>query len=51
MGINTLLEFLRPVTSNVSLDEYKGQTAAVDASCWMHRALARSIKETGDDRR
>ncbi|KAK8808398.1 hypothetical protein WA158_008299 [Blastocystis sp. Blastoise] len=37
MGISTLLRTLRSITTPVNLREYSGQTAAVDALCWLHR--------------
>jgi len=37
MGISGLLPFLKQYRSNVTLDHYSGQTAAVDVSCWIHQ--------------
>ena len=51
MGIKNLLQYLKGVTSKKSLSEYKGKTAAIDASCWIHKSLSLSYGEYGDDRR
>ncbi|CAB3996104.1 Exonuclease 1 [Paramuricea clavata] len=51
MGIKTLLPFLREVTRKANLEEFKGQTAAVDASCLLHRALSISMSRNGDESR
>ena len=51
MGIKTLLPFLKDVTENSYLDSFKGLVAAVDASCWLHKAIAISYSQFGDDRR
>ena len=51
MGIKKLLQILRGVTSKKHLSDFKGQTAAIDASCWIHKALSVSYTEYGDDRR
>ena len=47
MGINTLLPFLKEVTRETFIGHYKGKTAAVDASCWLHKALTISVQRTG----
>jgi hypothetical protein len=51
MGIKTLLPFLREVTRKANLEEFKGQTAALDASCLLHRALSISMSRNGDESR
>eukprot|EP01083_Nonionella_stella_P145859 457978_1 len=38
MGIDKLLQELKPITKPVKLHELRGQTCGVDASCWLHRA-------------
>eukprot|EP01083_Nonionella_stella_P210630 762376_1 len=38
MGIDKLLQELKPITKPVKLQELRGQTCGVDASCWLHRA-------------
>ena len=40
MGIKDLLTNLKPVEVARCLNEYRGATAAVDASGWMHKAAA-----------
>ena len=47
MGINTLLPFLKVSTRETFIGYYKGKTAAVDASCWLHKALTISVQRTG----
>ena len=49
MGIKTLLPFLKSVTDEINLDHFKDITAAVDASCWLHKALSLSLSQFGDD--
>jgi exonuclease-1 len=48
MGINCLLPFLKEVTEKVHIDKFRGQTAAIDGSCWLHKALTVSITRTGN---
>ena len=48
MGINGLLPFLKNYHKKVNLCEFSGKTTAIDASCWIHKALASSISETGN---
>eukprot|EP01084_Bolivina_argentea_P102629 183842_1 len=38
MGIEKLLQELKPITKYAKLHEFRGQTCGVDASCWLHRA-------------
>ena len=47
MGIHGLLPFLRKFVKNMNLREPAGQTAAIDASCWLHKGLSVSFAETG----
>ena len=51
MGIKTLLLFLKSVTDESNLDHFKYVTVAVDASCWVHKAISLSLSRFGDDRR
>ena len=44
MGINCLLPFLKSCSSQVQLSDFSGQTAAVDVSCWLHKALVVSYQ-------
>ena len=51
MGIKNLLPFIKTPAVKVEIQDFASQTCAVDASCWLHKALAISYKEFGDDRR
>ena len=51
MGINALLPFLKDVTVTVNIKSLNGRTAAVDASCWIHRALSTCYEQNGNDSR
>jgi hypothetical protein len=51
MGIKNLLHSLKEVAVKVRVSSFEGQVAAVDASCWLHKAIAISYKQFGDDRR
>ena len=48
MGINTLLPFLKEASRETLIGNYKGKTAAVDASCWLHKALTISVQRAGE---
>ncbi|XP_045113559.1 exonuclease 1-like isoform X2 [Portunus trituberculatus] len=37
MGISGLLPFLKKASQGAHLKDFKGQTAAVDAYCWLHK--------------
>eukprot|EP01084_Bolivina_argentea_P258939 436737_1 len=37
MGIAKLLKELKPITEQVHLSKFSGQTCGVDISCWLHR--------------
>ena len=39
------------VTVKERLSSFEGLVAAVDASCWIHKAIAISYKQYGDDQR
>jgi len=47
MGIDSLLPFLKEATTEIFIGDYKGKTATVDASCWLHKALTISVQRTG----
>ena len=49
MGIKTLLPFLESITDKSNLDHFKDVTAAVDASCWLHKVFSLSLSQFGDD--
>ncbi|XP_028410371.1 exonuclease 1-like [Dendronephthya gigantea] len=48
MGINGLLAFVKKFRKECNLKAFAGQTAAIDASWWIHKALCVSIKQTGN---
>ena len=50
-GYQYFLPFLKEVTRETFIGYYKGKTAAVDASCWLHKALAISVQRTGQSER
>ena len=37
MGVQGLLKFVKSVTSDAHIGDYRGRTVAVDASSWLHR--------------
>lgn len=37
MGISGLLPFVKPASSEKHVSNFKGQTAAIDSYCWLHR--------------
>jgi exonuclease-1 len=39
MGVTGLLPCLQSITKHVSLEKYRGLTAAVDAMCWLHKGV------------
>ncbi|POM66618.1 nuclease 1 [Phytophthora palmivora] len=39
MGISGLLPVLKSITETKTIDEYRGQTLAIDGYCWLHRAI------------
>ena len=46
MVINCLLPYLLRFRRNVHFREFSGQIAAIDASCWIHKALSVSISQS-----
>ena len=40
MGIKNLLPFIKTLAVKVEIKDFASQTCAVDASCWLHKALA-----------
>ena len=46
MVINCLLPYLHRFRRNVHFREFSGQIAAIDASCWIHKALSVSISQS-----
>lgn len=51
MGINCLFPFVKKFSKEVNINCFSGKIAAVDASCWMHKALATSVSQTGNRER
>jgi hypothetical protein len=51
MGIKNLLPLLKDVSKKKHLKDFHGETAAIDASCWLHKALSVSYNHYGDDSR
>lgn len=39
MGVKGILPCLESITRNISLEKYRGLTAAVDAMCWLHKGV------------
>lgn len=39
MGISGLLPLLRSITRRIHLDQFAGQSVAVDAYSWLHRGV------------
>ena len=37
MGIQGLLPFLKDSSVNCNVKDFRGQTVAVDAYCWLHK--------------
>ena len=50
-GIKTLLPFLKPITEESDLENFQGRIVALDACCWLHKAISKSLSRYGDDRR
>ena len=46
MIIKCLLPYLHRFRHNVHFREFSGQTAAIDASCWIHKALSVGISQS-----
>jgi hypothetical protein len=51
MGIKSLLPFLKKYCKEANIHDFAGQTAAIDASCWIHSALAISVSQSGNRNR
>ena len=51
MGIKNLLPLLKDVSKKKHLKDFHGETAAIDASCWLHKARSVSYNHYGDDSR
>ena len=42
--------YMESVTDESNLDNFKDVTAAIDASCWLHKAISLSLSPYGDER-
>ena len=51
MVINCLLPYLHRFRRHVHFREFYGQTAAIDASCWIHKALSVSFSQSRNKER
>ena len=51
MDIGTLLPFLESITVDSNLANFNGLVAAVDASCWIHKAIPLSYSRFEDNPR
>lgn len=49
MKIHGLLPFLRKFVKNMNLRELAGQTAAIDASCWLDADVVTHVVTSRDD--
>ena len=47
MGINCLFPFVKNQLKSVNIKDFGGKRIAVDASCWLHKALSVSMRRTG----
>lgn len=45
MGIKNLLPSLKQISKQRNVSEYSGQTAGVDALCWMHQGAHKYAKD------
>lgn len=45
MGIKNLLPSLRQISKQKNVSEYSGQTAGIDALCWMHQGAHKYAKD------
>ncbi|XP_068712858.1 exonuclease 1-like [Montipora foliosa] len=51
MGIKNLWQFLKKYGKQVQFRDFFGKTAAIDASCWLHKALYVSMSQNGNRER
>ena len=47
MGITCLFPYVKKYAKKVNIKDFPGKIAAVDASCWIHKALAPSVSMNG----
>ena len=48
MGVQGLLPFVSSASTEVSLEDYRGQTLACDASVWLHRGAISCARELAE---
>lgn len=51
MGINCLFPYIKKHGNKVHISEFRGKTEGIDASCWIHKALAISVSKHGNRER
>ena len=51
MWIKNLWQFLKMYGKQVQFCDFSGKTAAIDASCWLHKALCVSMSQNGNRER
>ena len=51
MEIKNLWQFLKKYGKQVQLRDFSGKTAAIDASCWLYKALYLSMSQNGNRER
>jgi hypothetical protein len=51
MGFNCLFPHIKKYGNKVHISELYGRIVAVDASCWIHKALAISLSQHGNLKR
>lgn len=51
MGIKCLFPYIKKYGNKVHINEFRGQTVAIDSSCWVHKALAISVSKYGNRER
>ena len=50
-GIKTLMAFLKNITEESDFKNFQDLVVAVDACCWLHKAISISLSRFGDDRK
>jgi len=49
MGIQNLLQFLKPLYKEKNICEFKGEKVAVDCYVWLHRAIYTCGRELAEN--
>ena len=47
MGIKGLLGFLKAITKDTSIEEYRGKCLGIDASCFLYKGAYTYARELG----